>query len=240
MVSIVIPIYNTAAFLRQCLDSLIAQTHADWEAILVDDASTDNSAEIAAEYCSMDSRFRLIRQAHNKGQSAARNLGMTEITGEYLAFVDSDDRLQPDYLETLISQIGDADLLQTGYKRVTADGKVLEEKCPTWRTRYTHTTPWARLYRTQWIQNHHLTFKEGMIYEDVLFSAKVWKEQPKMRVYRYTGYLYSVNPQSTTSQKHDTRRIFRELREQNIHLLQFNALRVRLRAYFIKGQIFRK
>lgn len=240
MVSIVIPIYNTAAFLGHCLDSLIAQTFVDWEAVLVDDASTDNSAEIAAEYCKKDSRFRLIRQECNKGQSAARNLGMTEINGEYLAFVDSDDRLQPDYLKTLISQIGDADLLQTGYKRVAADGKVVEEKCPSWQSRYTLTSPCMRLYRTQWLQNHRLTFTEGMIYEDVLFSAKVWKEQPKMRVYRYTGYRYLINPHSTTSRRHDTRRIFRELRELHIHYLQFNALRIRLHAHFIKQQIFRK
>lgn len=240
MISIVIPIYNTEAYLKRCLDSLLAQTVSDWEAILVDDGSTDRSAEIASEYCRADKRFRLIRQERNKGQSAARNRGMKEVSGEYLTFLDSDDSFLPDCLQTLLSHIGYADMLQTGYRRVTLEGKVIEEKCPSWRSRYTLTSPCMRLYRTQWLRDHRLTFPEGMIYEDVLFSARLWKEHPQMRVYRYTGYLYLVNPESTTSRKHDTRRIFKELHDLHIHYFQYNALRLRLRLHFIKQQIFRK
>lgn len=240
MISIVIPIFNTAAYLEDCLDSLIAQTYADWEAILVDDASTDASAGIAESYCRKDARFRLIRQERNKGQSAARNRGMQLVKGEYLAFLDSDDTFEPDYLQTLVSHIGYADLLQTGYKRVTPCGAIVEEKCPTWRSRYTLTSPCMRLYRTQWIQDHKLTFPEGMIYEDVLFSARLWKEHPEIRVFHYTGYRYLVNPGSTTARQHDTRRIFRELHDLHIRYFQYNALRIRLRMHFLKEKIFRK
>jgi len=240
MISIVIPIYNTEQYLPHCLDSLLAQTFADWEAILVDDASTDGSLSIAQEYCRKDPRFRLLRQERNKGQSAARNRAMEVVKGEHLAFLDSDDTLLPDWLEMLYTHIGYADMIQTGYKRVTPDGTVLEEKCPSWRTRYTLTSPCMRLYRTQWIQDHRLSFPEGMIYEDVLFSARLWKERPEMRVFQYTGYLYLVNPASTTSRRHDTRRIFRELHDLHIRFFQYNALRIRLRLHFLKENIFRK
>lgn len=234
MVSIVIPIFNSAPYLSGCLASVSKQTIGDWEAILIDDASTDESAQIAASYCKQDQRFCLLQQPHNMGQSAARNLGMQHIKGEYLLFLDSDDRLSSDYIEQMLSHIGDADLLQTGYKRVSLDGTITEEKCPSWHRRYVLTSPCMRLYRTTWLREKGILFEEGMIYEDVLFSARIWKAKPKIRVHQYTGYLYLINPHSTTSEPHDTTRIFHELKKLGIHPFQFNALRIRLRAHFIK------
>ena len=233
MVSIVIPIFNSAPYLSGCLASVSKQTIGDWEAILIDDASTDESAQIAASYCKQDQRFCLLQQPHNMGQSAARNLGMQHVKGEYLLFLDSDDALAPDYIEQMLSHIDDADLLQTGYKRVSLDGTITEEKCPSWHRRYVLTSPCMRLYRTTWLREKGILFEEGMIYEDVLFSAQIWKEKPKIRVHQYTGYLYLINPHSTTSEPHDTTRIFHELKKLGIHPFQFNALRIRLRAHFI-------
>ena len=237
MVSIVIPIFNSAPYLSGCLASVSKQTIGDWEAILIDDASTDESAQIAASYCKQDQRFCLLQQPHNMGQSAARNLGMQHVKGEYLLFLDSDDALAPDYIEQMLSHIGDADLLQTGYKRIRLDGTITEEKCPSWHRRYVLTSPCMRLYRTAWLREKGILFTEGMIYEDVLFSARIWKAKPKIRVHQYTGYLYLINPHSTTSEPHDTTRIFHELKKLGIHPFQFNALRVRLRAHFIKEKL---
>ena len=240
MVSIVIPIFNSAPYLSGCLASVSKQTIGDWEAILIDDASTDESAQIAASYCKQDQRFCLLQQPHNMGQSAARNLGMQHAKGEYLLFLDSDDRLSPDYIEQMLSHIGDADLLQTGYKRVSLDGTITEEKCPSWPRRYVLTSPCMRLYRTTWLREKGILFEEGMIYEDVLFSARIWKAKPKIRVHQYTGYLYLINPHSTTSEPHDTTRIFHELKKLGIHPFQFNALRIRLRAHFIKEKFLQQ
>lgn len=240
MVSIVIPIYNSAPYLSSCLESLLKQTVSDWEAIMIDDASTDESAQIAASYCEQDPRFTLLLQLHNMGQSAARNRGLQHVRGEYLLFLDSDDSLSPDYIEIMLRHIGDADLLQTGYKRVRLDGTNAEEKCPSWLRRYVLTSPCMRLYRTAWLREKGILFEEGMIYEDVLFSARIWKAKPKIRVHQYTGYCYRINPHSTTSKQHDTTRIFHELRTLGIHPLQFNALRIRLRAHFIKEKFLQQ
>ena len=88
--SIIIPVYNVAPYLRECLDSVLAQTFTDWEAICVDDGSTDGSGTILDEYVARDGRFRVIHQK-NAGVSAARNVGIRKATGEYLTFLDGDD-----------------------------------------------------------------------------------------------------------------------------------------------------
>ena len=110
-ISVIIPMYNTEAFIKDCLDSLVAQTFTDFEAIIIDDGSTDNGARIAASYASSDSRFRVIGQP-NKGVSEARNTGLKIMRGEYVTFVDSDDCVAPNFLETLfyIARLHQADI----------------------------------------------------------------------------------------------------------------------------------
>lgn len=98
-----IPVYNSAQYLPTCLDSLTAQTFRDWEALLVDDGSTDGSQELCREYCSRDSRFRLLCPEH-KGVSAARNLAMDAAAGEWFFFLDSDDAIHPRLLKALVAQ----------------------------------------------------------------------------------------------------------------------------------------
>ena len=99
-VSLVVPVFNVEPYLRECLDSVRAQTSADWECVCVDDGSTDGSPTILAEYAAKDPRFRIVRQP-NAGLSAARNAGMDAAGGVYLYFLDSDDALAPDALERL-------------------------------------------------------------------------------------------------------------------------------------------
>ncbi|OWV00403.1 glycosyltransferase [Fibrobacter sp. UWR2] len=101
-ISVVIPVYNTAKFLAQCLDSIVHQTFRDFEAIIVDDGSTDNSIEIARDYASRDSRFHILQQ-ENKGLSEARNTGINIARGEWFTFVDSDDMIAPAFFETLLN-----------------------------------------------------------------------------------------------------------------------------------------
>ena len=95
--SVVIPAYNRARFLPECLDSVLAQTFTDWECIVVDDGSTDGTRELVADYIRRDSRFRYLWQ-ENAGASAARNAGIERARGEWIAFLDSDDRYYPDAL----------------------------------------------------------------------------------------------------------------------------------------------
>lgn len=99
-ITVVIPVYNVASYLRAALDSVRAQTFADWECVCVDDGSTDGSGAVLDEYASRDPRFRVVHQA-NAGVSAARNRGMDAAAGELVAFLDADDTYDPRALEIL-------------------------------------------------------------------------------------------------------------------------------------------
>lgn len=101
LISIVIPIYNSEAFLEDCLDSIIAQNYDNWEAILINDGSKDKSGEICDSYAEKDMRFKVIHQ-NNQGVSAARNRGLSEIKGDYVCFIDSDDYVKENYLSHLL------------------------------------------------------------------------------------------------------------------------------------------
>jgi glycosyltransferase involved in cell wall biosynthesis len=101
-ISIIVPIFNTAKFLENCLESLANQTYNNIEIILVNDGSTDNSLEICEKYCSNDSRFKIINKS-NGGSSSARNLGLSFSTGDYIGFVDSDDFVSEKMYENLLN-----------------------------------------------------------------------------------------------------------------------------------------
>ena len=115
LVSVIIPIYNTAPFLGYCLNSLVSQTYPHWQAILIDDGSTDGSRDIARRYVQLDPRFQL-HSIPNGGVSKARNLGLEYAAGKYLHFLDSDDVLAP---ETLERQVAAAE--STGKQLIVSD-----------------------------------------------------------------------------------------------------------------------
>ena len=103
-VNIIIPVYNSEKYLKRCFDSLVNQTYQNWEAIVVDDASTDNSCQKVKELTENDSRFKFTRLEKNCGVSKVRNLALSMITGKYTAFLDSDDYWEQDMLEVLVSK----------------------------------------------------------------------------------------------------------------------------------------
>src|SRR5919199_728512 len=122
-VSVVVPIYNVEPYLRSCLDSLAAQTYTDLEVVMVNDGSTDRSAEIADAFSARDPRFRLLEQP-NRGLSAARNTGIDAASGEFLAFVDSDDIVAPAAYELLVGALdaSGSDLATGNVHRLTGAG----------------------------------------------------------------------------------------------------------------------
>ena len=116
--SIIIPVYNVAPYLRECLDSVLAQTFADWEALCVDDGSTDGSGAILNEYAVRDRRFRVIHQP-NGGVSAARNAALDVARGEWVCFLDADDKIESHWLEDIALGAKDhpeADWIRTSYR----------------------------------------------------------------------------------------------------------------------------
>lgn len=121
-VSIIIPCYNSAKYLGACMESVLTQTMPDFEAILIDDGSTDDTLTIARRIAAQDARVRVLGQA-NSGVSAARNLGLAHCRGEWVTFVDSDDMITPDALEALLSAAEEGvDMVVCAHRTFTEDG----------------------------------------------------------------------------------------------------------------------
>ena len=249
MISIIVPIYNAAKYLTDCVDSLIGQiTMEPLEIILVDDSSTDNSYAIAQSYAKKHAEdpkrhIVLLKQQHS-GQSIARNLGIENATGEYIAFVDADDRIAPDWCARHLKAIKGVDYVQSGYRRTSNE---MAERG--WYVgvrhianhRYRFTSPCMRLYRRSALRN--IRFEGGMIYEDVLFSADLWQSGATCKRINYAGYLYTDNPDSTTSRLHPDaqKRVLEELHNKlpkaslkGRQILWLTILRLRL--YFMLEQ----
>lgn len=197
-ISVIVPIFNAGAYLAKCIESLIHQPYTALQIILVNDGSTDDSLAIAQQYAAQDIRIEVYTQT-NRGQSVARNLGLQYAKGEYISFVDADDYVDNDFYTVLMQHIGDLDCVQIGYKRVSAQGKVLLEKLP--KHFYQFTSPCMRLYRRELFTKHDLRFPSGMIYEDVVFSLDFWGTKPSYRILSYTGYNYLANTSSTTAMR---------------------------------------
>lgn len=233
-ISVIVPIYNAAPYLGKCIESLINQPYTALQVILVNDGSTDNSLAIAQQYAAKDTRIEVYSQS-NQGQSVARNLGLEHARGEYISFVDADDYVDSDFYTYLMQHIGDLDCVQIGYRRVTAQGKVMLQKLP--RHFHQFTSPCMRLYRKDMFVKHKLYFPSGMIYEDVVFSLDFWGTKPSYKMLPYTGYNYLANTQSTTATRNLVAKevLFATLKEKKqlaqsfLHklLIQYTILRLK-------------
>lgn len=187
-VSVVIPVYNIAAHLRQCLDSVLNQTLRDIEVICVDDGSTDESPAILAQYAKKDARVQVVTQA-NAGPGAARNTGMDRATGEYLIFLDSDDWFEPDFLERMADRAEKSEADVTICKAVEFDTKTGKELPSEWMLKerylprevfapedvadhlfqFTYGWPWDKLYRTDFVLKRGLRYPALPNSEDLVF-----------------------------------------------------------------------
>lgn len=124
LVSIITPCYNGAKYIGETIDSVISQTYLDWEMIIVDDGSKDNSAQIVREYAEKDSRITLVQQ-ENAGSAAARNNGIRRAEGQYIALLDADDLWHPDFLEKQIAFMKEKDAVCVfcSYRRIDENSK---------------------------------------------------------------------------------------------------------------------
>ncbi|MCH5261291.1 MAG: glycosyltransferase [Lachnospiraceae bacterium] len=113
LVSVIIPVYNADSYLPECLDSVIGQTYSDLEIILIDDGATDNTGKICDQYADKDPRIRVLHQ-ENLGAAAARKQGIQTAKGQYLCFVDADDKVDSTMFEYMATNIGDCDLITSG------------------------------------------------------------------------------------------------------------------------------
>lgn len=183
-ISVIIPIYNTAEYLARCLDSILHNTYQNLEIICVNDGSTDNSLIILEQYAAADSRIISVNKA-NAGVSAARNTGLDIATGDFIAFVDSDDWVHPQYFETLVLVQGqtEADIvicryISTGERNQEfnqIDLKTVEvtsvSNTDAMKIGQLKRLVWGRLYKRSSISG--LRFENGLQWgEDTIFSIR--------------------------------------------------------------------
>lgn len=181
VISVIIPVYNVQAYLPECLDSVISQDYRELEIILIDDGSKDDSGRICDAYAARDPRIRVIHQV-NAGAGAAKNAGLRAATGEYLAFLDSDDYLEPGAYGHMVSLLRgkEADVVQCAfqycYQDRTENGPAVyeraEEDVRSCLVRYT-TDPtlallWDKLYKRSLFDG--IFFEEGNVIDDEFFT----------------------------------------------------------------------
>ncbi len=208
-ISVIVPIYNTSSFLEECLESIAAQTFQDFEAILVDDGSTDSSANIAEKFLKRDSRFHLITQ-HNMGLSEARNTGLRKAQGNWITFVDSDDVLAPNFLKALWQAAIEMDVTvivsgkiafahhapQQKFDHGTLQ-KISSEKALA-RAFYQNAVPdfsaWNKLYKKSLWENRK--FPPGIYFEDMATIPAVLHEAAYVGICKAPLYFYRKHPTS--------------------------------------------
>lgn len=185
LISIVIPVYNSELYLKKCLDSVLAQTYHNIEVILVDDGSTDNTPSICDNYAKLDSRINVIHQS-NHGQANARNAGILNSHGQYLSFVDSDDFVEPDYIEYLwrLLKGNDASISICGHSYYYNNGSKPIPKGETYKLHFSgeqaleemlyqkhfDANPWGKLVDAQIVKSN--LFPNGRIFEDFVVIPK--------------------------------------------------------------------
>ena len=187
--SIIVPVYNTEPYLARCVESILSQSFAYFELLLIDDGSTDGSGSMCDEYAEKDKRVRVFHK-ENGGVSSARNLGMQEAQGEWVCFVDSDDELLPDGLRTMVDGISEeVDMVMAGYYELVgetlltdtlcyeADGMIDQNKAllmmyPSADMPYMGY-PWGKLFKRDLVSGKAISFDEHIrIKEDTLFVVE--------------------------------------------------------------------
>ncbi len=204
-VSIIVPVYNVEACLSECVESLLAQTYGNLEIILIDDGSTDNSGSLCNELARKDKRIKVVHQA-NKGLSGARNTGLETSTGIYLAFVDSDDTVKPDFIRSLLkaAETSMSAIVVCGYNDETPSSAVLSGEEATVRllTRQENLDilTWNKLYRKS-LFSRKIRFPEGKIHEDNLTTYKLYAKAERICFIDKSLYCYRAREDSITKKE---------------------------------------
>lgn len=207
MISVIVPVYKVEPYLNQCVESILCQTYADLEILLVDDGSPDRCGQICDEYEKQDCRVRVFH-TQNHGLSAARNVGLQNAEGEYIGFVDSDDWIEPKMYETLLrgleeteSNVCICDFCQEPIayeKEFQSDDRVYQDAdaIKALLDRKINYNVWNKLYRREVFQD--ITFPEGKNFEDIAIMHRIMYEAGRVAVIPNLGYHYRIRLESIT------------------------------------------
>lgn len=210
-ISVIIPVYNAEKYISELFSSILNQSFRDFQIIIVDDGSYDNTSLIIEDYYKKYPELITYIKQENKGVSYARNHGMQYAIGEYICFVDADDILEKDYFETMYehAEKNKADLTICGYKLMDASGNVTDSyRIPSeWDIEFKggihHVFQYAacaKLFKRDFLTRYNITFSVGEILEDAPFSIVTDILAENVAVADYTGYLYRVYSDSITGQ----------------------------------------
>lgn len=238
-ISIIVPVYKTENFLGRCIESIIRQNFTDFELLLINDGSPDNSGKICEEYAQKDSRIRVFHK-ENGGVSTARNLGIVNAIGEYLTFVDSDDYVSLDYLSRFLSSGANADMYIQGYQLVDTIKKRVKcckfEKSQFFRNiaepfllaekNGVITSPYVKLFKRKIVIDNNLKFdirlKNG---EDLVFVLTYLCFVQTVFVSDFAGYFYVNHGGESLSKR----------------FISFDEMQSQMfRVYGLRNQIIRK
>ena len=226
---IVIPIYNTELYLKDCLDSIEKQTYRDWTCILVDDGSTDLSGVICDNYSKKDKRF-ITYHIKNSGAEEARNFGISQAYGDFITFIDSDDWIEETYLEFLASKLsaqtdivmGQAlfeypqksiEVLKITPDEITFQNKnkkdlILSSINRGYAKRKLHqkqgslNTVWGKLYRLSLIKENNLRFSSLKLNEDMIFNLYAFQNSNGIKIFNTPLYHYRIRNNSAVRSFH--------------------------------------
>ena len=223
MISVIVPVYNAEDYLEKCIKSILKQTYSQWELILIDNGSTDESYEICRKYTQLDDRIFVLHQHRNQGVSVARNLGKEKANGDYITFIDADDWIKSDFLEKLVyvQKKEQADMVICGYKavydsdrkEVMRDVQTVEKATKEYRIKVCDVEKYMEKYMLQgnthcWGVLYHKDVLENVIFpkgitigEDLLFLIEAALKAKKIAVTDYKGYQYYINEKGAMKKK---------------------------------------
>lgn len=227
-VSVLIPAYNVEPYIKECLDSVLAQTLQNFEIICIDDASTDRTWEILQEYADSDDRIRLFRHEKNRGQSCGRNDALDQASGEYVYMLDADDMILPEMLEDLVGECrehnldvvafetyqftdGDRSLTNAGIRTIqygeagVMDGRQALTYCME-RESFSLSVP-TFLMKRSYLEETGLRFVEGILHEDVGYILELIVRAGRIRFLHRVYFLRRIRAGSTMTSGFSARNI---------------------------------
>ncbi|MBT9050682.1 glycosyltransferase [Lactobacillus delbrueckii subsp. bulgaricus] len=209
LISIIVPTYNVEKYIRTCIESILAQTYRNIEVIIVNDGSTDQSLEVISDLICSHHNIKVINQK-NQGLSVARNTGIDAATGKYIAFVDADDKIKPDFVSSLY-QIADktgADIVRGSFRDFNGNipkGWVPDFNVPTncgtivldqFLSSNISFVVWSSIYRLDFINSNHIRFTPGILLEDGDFTARAYMLAKLVATSPEPNYAYRIRPGS--------------------------------------------
>ena len=209
-ISVIIPVYNNIGLLDRCIKSIASQTFVDWEAIFVNDGSTDGSGEVLDSWAEKDERIKVLHQK-NQGVSCARNAGLEKASAPYVTMIDADDEVVSDMFQQLYSVMIEkqVDMVICGvcrksrHKATYSFPRITEGYQPASPKHiFTcfHPGPFAKLYRREILESFRIRFPRGVVMgEDYIFVATYWQYTKSVYVLKKALYIYYENESSVTS-----------------------------------------